>query len=229
MSYFVRKYWSAKWHQYDKQNKIPQKLINQGIKEKIKSYIKKYFCKECNNNDVRISADAITNCLKTQKNTLSLWKVNDIKNIDNEGALAIIGTMDSIASIDIIIFSNDELNSLGLELKDTNGNTIVADLQKTHSDIINLDTVSLTEFSNHIYKKIHEEEIKREIVKDKISHAERKNEHNNITPFENELEILMIKRYTASDVKKIIKNAIKNGRIRKEDLQENIQKKIFRL
>jgi len=194
MNYYIRKYWNSKWHQYDEDT------------------------------PARISADAITNCLKTQNNTLSLWQISDIDKIDDEGGLALIGTLQSIATIDTIIFTEEEFESLGFELKNSEGKTAVLGLKNTHSDIINLDIFSLTEFSKYLYKKLHDEEEKRKQIKEKIAEAKQRSE--DYTSHEAELKKLFIRRYTASNIKDILTDAIERDKIQIGDLDESIREKL---
>ncbi len=194
MNYYIRKYWNSKWHQYDEDT------------------------------PARISADAITNCLKTQNNTLSLWQISDIDKIDDEGGLALIGTLQSIATIDTIIFTEEEFKSLGFELKNSEGKTAVLGLKNTHSDIINLDIFSLTEFSKYLYKKLHDEEEKRKQIKEKIAEAKQRSE--DYTSHEAELKKLFIRRYTASNIKDILTDAIERDKIQIGDLDESIREKL---
>jgi len=84
-----------------------------------------------------ISADALTNDLKTTNNTLSLWQVNNEGELDN-AILALVAKQDNHETFDVVIFDEAKIYEQQLELQDTPGDTPVKSLIDTHRDICDL-------------------------------------------------------------------------------------------
>ncbi|MEK7395812.1 MAG: hypothetical protein AAB116_02635 [Candidatus Poribacteria bacterium] len=133
MSIFVRKIDKAKWLQTD---------LHQNID---------------------YSADAITSCLRTTQNTLSVWEVESETDID-EAVLAIISGPKyghPFETIDIVLMSPNYLKEQGINCRRTNGSTLVDDLVEKHIDISNLTYKSLGMVAYHIVEKIKDEKVVR--------------------------------------------------------------------
>jgi hypothetical protein len=148
---------------------------------------------EDNELNLVISADAITGCLRTKSNTLSIW------NVDNEkdAILALASMNDSIVPIDYIIFDNSFFSANQIDIKNVvSQSNPVEGLRDKHYDIVNLDYESLGKVSKEIASKI---------VLDKKNY---------------------IKRYKANDVKELLKEAISTKKLKIEDLNHNLQKKL---
>lgn len=62
-----------------------------------------------------ISGDAITNCLKTTRNTLSTWRINSETEIE-DAILAMASGFDHIDTIDVIPINPEHLESEGISL-----------------------------------------------------------------------------------------------------------------
>ena len=110
--------------------------------------------------DVYISADAITNCMKTAENTLSTWVVQTRDEIP-EAVLAIASLHQHIDTIDVVCLDLFFLESQGIHLKSTPGNTPVKDLVDRHKDIFNLTYKSLGTVAIHIFNEIKGEKVER--------------------------------------------------------------------
>ena len=92
-------------------------------------------------NDIRngaeVSADAITICMKTKNNTLSVWEVDNCLTLDN-AVLAMVAASDTLEAIDIVAFDKAKVMEAGLTIVNTPGNTPVTHLISTHHDIADL-------------------------------------------------------------------------------------------
>ena len=140
-----------------------------------------------------ISADAITGCLKTKSNTLSIWKVEK----ENDAILALASMNDSIVPIDYIVIEEKFFEENNILVKNIIAESNpVKELQDKHYDIQNLDYDSLGKISK---------EIASNIVSNKKEY---------------------IKRCKALKVKEILLEAISNDKVKLEDLNENLQKKL---
>lgn len=112
MSYLVRKVEAAKWR---------QNPITEGAE---------------------VSADAITNCMKTKRNSISVWEIAEEASI-NEAILAIVSASDHIDTIDVALLPLQSVIDAGITLQSTPGITPVPELVNSHRDISELNYHSL--------------------------------------------------------------------------------------
>jgi len=110
------------------------------------------------NNDV--SADAITNCLKTTKNTLSVWAIESEDDLNN-AILAIVSNQDHIETIDVILLNDSELREQGITIIASSGNTPIESLRNIHRDLTELTFSKLGIIKEHIVERIRNEKLKR--------------------------------------------------------------------
>lgn len=113
----------------------------------------------------KLSADVITNCLKTKQNTLSLWKIDTLDKL-NEALIAITSGMDHLDRIAIVFFEDVKLNA-DLNLTICTGQTPFSDFKDNHWDIVELNYDSLGKFSKVVHEAIKENHYK-QISKAKI-------------------------------------------------------------
>jgi len=115
-------------------------------------------------NDIKngedISADAITNCMKTSKNTLSAWQIDNDTEID-DAVLAIVSSHQHLDTIDVVYISKDRLDEDGLNMQRTLGRTPVRDLINNHIDIVNLTYKTLGDVAYNIVEAFCEQNVKR--------------------------------------------------------------------
>lgn len=135
----VRKIQKGKWEDYCK-----------GIKSK--SRIKR-FLEEWKPN---ASADAITNCLKTTGNELSIWIVDEANLDDALLAMATGSEMNDLGTIYYVTFKLEEFrkNRLSYKQSSNDANTAVQSLKDNHYDIENLDYKQLGIIQKMIVHKI---------------------------------------------------------------------------
>lgn len=138
------------------------------------------------------SADAITNCLKTKNNTLSVWSINSEAELE-EAVLAIVSGQDHLETIDVVMLDDDYFIQCKILTKETKGQTPVEDLEHTHRDLSSLDFWTVGMVAEHIVENI---------TKGKL------------------------RRFAKDQLKKIIKDAIANNRLKLSDLKEDVQKKV---
>lgn len=111
-----------------------------------------------NENDISdTSADAITNCLKTTNNDLSVWKIETLEQVD-DAILALItgGQQAKLSTIHYVFINEEVLLEKGLKLIETDGDTIVESLKKNHRDITNLTYSRLGVVKSLILESIEE-------------------------------------------------------------------------
>ena len=94
--------------------------------------------------DGEISADAVTGDLRTQGGALSFWRCHTAASSDiEEAVLAIAAAGDHVDKLDVVWLANEQLQTDGLSLKDTQGRTPAVDLATRHVDVCRLDYVRL--------------------------------------------------------------------------------------
>ena len=85
------------------------------------------------------SADAITNCLKTTNNDLSVWKIDTIEGLENAILALITGSQQTkLSTLHYVLLDENVVLEKGLSLKESEGDTNVESLKNTHKDISKL-------------------------------------------------------------------------------------------
>jgi hypothetical protein len=92
------------------------------------------------------SADAITNCMKTRGNKLSLWLISD-EGEREEAVVAIASNFDHLDTIDILLINPSLITEKGLTLEPSQGDTLYQKFKDKHYNVINLDYPSLGEMA----------------------------------------------------------------------------------
>ncbi len=105
-------------------------------------------------------ADAITSCLRTSSNTLSVWRIDSEEQLPN-AIVAIVSAGDSIETMDFVIFSGQELNALGLAVSGSPGGTSVKDMVDAHFDIVDLTYATLGKVAGIVLGIVREERVAR--------------------------------------------------------------------
>lgn len=97
-------------------------------------------------NFAEISADPFSKCLKTDNGTLSLWKfctADTTVNKDNLAnsimALVTAPNQKTLSPLDVIYFSEVDLQTAGLSINQTDGSTSITHLINTHFDIVDIN------------------------------------------------------------------------------------------
>lgn len=110
-------------------------------------------------NDVRsaenVSADAITNDLKTTDNTLSAWQVAGAEAIE-DAVLAIVSSHEHLDTIDVVCLDPSSLESNGIMLQSNPGGTPVRDLIDRHIHICDLTYRTLGTVAEQIVHALKE-------------------------------------------------------------------------
>lgn len=126
MAYYVRKIARAKWA-----------LLEQDAENIIENY----------------KADTIANDMKTQGNTLSLWRVESMDKKDIDPVIVINSLLgDTISKIDLIFIPEDMIRDFALKQKD--GNTVVSKDCNLHYDIVSLTVKKHILFAKDVVLKI---------------------------------------------------------------------------
>lgn len=103
-----------------------------------------------------IGADAVTGCLRTSNNTLSVWQCSLEETDVAEVVLALATPMERIDKIDVVLIHKNDLDEDGCILEATLGNTLVDDLRARHMDIININLTKLCSLARRIATKVRQ-------------------------------------------------------------------------
>jgi hypothetical protein len=124
-----------------------------------------------------ISADAVTNCLRTVGNTLSTWSVASYSKV-MDAVLAHVSGYDCLDTTDFVCIDTTFFHSNGIDILSAPGNTPVKDLIDTHVNISRLTFNSLGTIANMITNEIRDDKIlrctrgkMRNLIKDAIQHG----------------------------------------------------------
>lgn len=115
----------------------------------------------CNGEDV--SADAITNCMKTTKNALSTWYIENETQID-EAVLAIVSNQEHLDSIDVVLLSQERLLGMDISIEVIAGITPILSLVDSHRNVVDLKYKSIGKLAGYIVESFKEEKVKRYTV-----------------------------------------------------------------
>lgn len=115
---------------------------------------------ELADNPYDIPADTITGDLKSTRNTLSVWEVqqeNDLK----QAVLALASAGDRLDTIDIVWIPKDEIQDKNIDCDYTPGLTPIKSLQNTHIDLSDMNYRKLGLLAESIINNISIQRIKR--------------------------------------------------------------------
>jgi len=86
-----------------------------------------------------VSADAITNCLKTLNNDLSVWHIESDADLEKAILALITGSSQTkLSTLHIVIIDETVALNKGLNLANTKGDTVIKELVNIHKDLTNL-------------------------------------------------------------------------------------------
>ena len=112
---------------------------------------------DCSNgenfNIENLSADALTQDLRTTSNTLSMWEIENLHELDDV-CIAIAVTRNEVIDFDILIFNKEEIEET-FELEKTQGDTSFENFKNKHYDIRNLNLEKITCFAKKIVGKLN--------------------------------------------------------------------------
>lgn len=97
-----------------------------------------------------IRADAVTLCLKTEGDTLSVWECSEDRADVAEVILALATNFQRLDTVDVVLLDSDELQAAGVELEATAGLTPVDDLKYRHRDLARLDMDRLSAVATQV-------------------------------------------------------------------------------
>ena len=104
-----------------------------------------------------IPADALSADLRTFENALSFWKIESPQDANEIGqvALALIANADKVDRMDLTWIKRESLDSKGIQMNSTEGNTPVKCLKNLHVDVSCLDMVRCSKIASIISESIH--------------------------------------------------------------------------
>lgn len=89
--------------------------------------------------NIAIRADAISSCIKTANDSLSLWECSSLAEDDkNNVVLALAAGMEQLDVIDIVWVQISEIQRCGISIVESPGETPINELKSLHRDVCNL-------------------------------------------------------------------------------------------
>ena len=107
-----------------------------------------------------VSADAITNCMNTKVNALSVWEVESSTDID-KAVLAIVAAGGHIETIDVVPMNREYLEEKQVAFEHKDVLNPVGGMIKSHINLKQLSYKKLGIIAYHIVDKFKQEENKR--------------------------------------------------------------------
>ena len=107
-----------------------------------------------------IGADAITQCMKTKGNAMSVFQISSEDQID-EVFLALTSNADGVETTDLVAMDQGYILELGMNLIKTAGITPIENLQKIHYDITDLCYGTLGPIAYHVFECVRDNHWKR--------------------------------------------------------------------
>ena len=103
-----------------------------------------------------IGADAITQCLKTKANAMSVFQIPSEDQID-EVFLALASNAEHLETTDLVAMDKGHISGLGMSLIQTAGITPIDNLQKIHCDITELRYKTLGPIAYHVFECVRDD------------------------------------------------------------------------
>lgn len=133
MSFYIRKVDSSKW-----EDELPQ-----------------------DHNFLEMSVEGITNCCKTYDNALSIWKTDNRDPYSEQNKRLITAmamSLDRPIAMTLIFLSDDELQTLDLDIVESPGDTPYEALVNLHRDIANLTLERMGRLAWKIHEKVNDDD-----------------------------------------------------------------------
>jgi len=103
-------------------------------------------------------ADAITRCLKTTGNTLSVWRIESADELD-VAVLAFVSTNERLDKLDFVLLDEQRVIEAGIEIDDNVlGDSPIASLNETHRNLTNLGYTALGKIKDLIIEVLRKDE-----------------------------------------------------------------------
>lgn len=118
-----------------------------------------------------LKADALTSCLRTSQDELSLWTVENTNEEEIEKAILALITnsrLERLDRIQVVYFDEDNVKQLGLTLKKSPGDTVISTYTNLHQDMIELNFEKMGKVSALITSALRDKRIK-SIMKKKLT------------------------------------------------------------
>lgn len=117
-----------------------------------------------------IAADAVTVDLRTSNNRLSFWECNQgqVEAELAEVAVALAGGLDRPDKLDIAWFEKSLVESMGVQLENTEGHTPLKGVRGFHVDAVNLDLSRIEQLSRLLADAIRKDENHKRFTKSDI-------------------------------------------------------------
>ncbi|MFC1573312.1 hypothetical protein ACFL6M_06905 [Candidatus Eisenbacteria bacterium] len=107
-----------------------------------------------------VSADAITHCMRTKHNAISMWVISGEEEV-LDAVIAIASPFDHLDTIDIVLIPIGRLDDAGLQVESTEGVTPFSAFVEKHRDVVQLTHATLGSLARLIVDGIRAGRIRR--------------------------------------------------------------------
>jgi hypothetical protein len=110
-----------------------------------------------------LKADALTSCLRTSKDELSLWTVENTSDNEIKKAILALITNSRLERLDriyVVYFDEDKVKQAGLTLKKSPGDTVISTYTNLHQDMTELNYERMGKVSALITSALRDKRIK---------------------------------------------------------------------
>ena len=111
-----------------------------------------------------LKADALTSCLRTSKDELSLWTVENTTDEEIKKAILALITnsrLERLDRIQVVYFDEDKVKQSGLTLKKSPGDTVISTYTNLHQDMTELNYERMGKVSALITSALRDKKIKK--------------------------------------------------------------------
>ncbi len=111
-----------------------------------------------------LKADALTSCLRTSKDELSLWTVENTSEEEIRKAILALITnsrLERLDRIQVVYFEEDKVKQLGLTLQKSPGDTVISTYSNLHQDMTELNYERMGKVSALITSALRDKRIKK--------------------------------------------------------------------
>lgn len=111
-----------------------------------------------------LKADALTSCLRTSKDELSLWTVENTSDNEIKKAILALITNSRLERLDriyVVYFDEDKVKQAGLTLKKSPGDTVISTYTNLHQDMTELNYERMGKVSALITSALRDKRIKK--------------------------------------------------------------------
>lgn len=100
-----------------------------------------------------IPADPLADFANTSENSLSVWLIDDSKQDLDDVLAALAASREKADKLDYVLFTQDHLQSVGIEVRENSGNTPDEHVNRLHRNLIHLSAAKVLALTTKVWHK----------------------------------------------------------------------------